>query len=170
MSEEAGEFGGQPEGRLVRLVENTLGFAAGAVLFVLMSITVVDVVGRYALSAPLPSGYELVQVGMALLVFLVLPVVTARDEEIRVDIFRRLFPARIRPALRLASKAISLVVILAFAWLLWQRAGTFQASGETTSNLRMPLAPLAAFIALSWAVSAVIVAVQIVRWRKETER
>jgi len=56
MSEEAGDIGGRPEGRLVRLVESTLGFAAGAVLFGLMSITVVDVFGRYALDAPLPAG------------------------------------------------------------------------------------------------------------------
>jgi TRAP-type C4-dicarboxylate transport system permease small subunit len=170
MSEEAGDNGGRPAGRLVRIVEDTLGLAAGAILFLLMTLTVADVVGRYALNAPLPAGYELVQVGMALLVFLVVPVVTARDEDIRVDIFRRLFPARIRPALRLASKAISLVVILGFAWLLWQRAGTFRVSGETTSNLRMPLAPLAAFVALSWAASAAIVVTQLVRWRKETER
>ncbi len=167
MSEEAEDSSGRPAGKLVRVVDDTLGLAAGIVLFGLMTITVADVVGRYALNAPLPAGYELVQVGMAILVFLVVPVVTARDEDIRVDIFQRLFPARIRPALRLASKAISLVVILAFAWLLWQRAGTFRVSGETTSNLRMPLAPLAVFVAISWAVSAVIVAVQIARWRKE---
>ena len=167
MSEEAGETGGRADGRLVRAVDGTLGLAAGIVLFGLMSITVADVAGRYALNAPLPAGYELVQAGMAILVFLVVPVVTARDEDIRVDIFQRMFPARIRPALRLASKAISLAVILGFAWLLLRRAGTFWESGETTSNLRMPLAPIAAFIAVSWAVSAVVVAVQIVRWRKE---
>ena len=167
MSEEAGDIGGRPEGRLVRLVESTLGFAAGAVLFGLMSITVVDVFGRYALDAPLPAGYELVQIGMALLVFLIVPVVTARDEDIRVDIFQRMFPARLRPALRLASRIISLAVILGFAWLLWQRAETFASSGEMTSNLRAPLAPIAAFVALSWAVSAVIVVVQLLRWRKD---
>lgn len=170
MSEEAGDSGGRPAGTLVRAVEDTLGLAAGIVLFGLMSITVADVLGRYALNAPLPAGYELVQVGMAALVFLVAPVVTARDEEIRVDIFQRMFPERIRPALRLASKAISLAVILGFAWLLLRRAGTFWESGETTSNLRMPLAPIAAFIAVSWAVSAAIVAVQIVRWRKGAPR
>lgn len=166
MSEEAGDSGGQPEGRLVRFVDGTLGLAAGAILFVLMSLTVIDVAGRYVLNAPLPAGYELVQIGMALLVFLVVPVVTARGEDIRVDIFQRMFPVRVRPALGLASKIIMLAVIVGFAWLLWKRTATFAASGETTSNLRFPLAPLAAFIALSWAISAVIVAAQLVRWRK----
>lgn len=166
MSEEAGDSG-QPEGRLVRFADNTLGFAAGVVLFLLMTLTVVDVAGRYALNAPLPAGYELVQIGMALLVFLVAPVVTARGEDIRVDIFQRMFPARMRPVLGLASKIIMLVVIAGFAWLLWKRTATFAASGETTSNLRFPLAPLAAFIALSWVISAAVVAAQLVRWRKD---
>jgi TRAP-type C4-dicarboxylate transport system permease small subunit len=165
MSEEARDSGGRPEGRLVRLLESTLGFAAGAMLFALMTITVVDVVGRYALNAPLPAGYELIQLGMALLVFLTLPILSARDEQVRVDIFERILPARVRPALRVASAAISLVVVAAFAWLLWARGSSFVASGETTSNLRLPQAPFAFFIAASWAASAAIILLRLLRWR-----
>jgi len=145
-------------------LEATLGLAAAIVLFSMMTVTLVDVVGRYAFNAPLPSGYELIQLGMALLVFLVLPILTARDEQVRIDIFQRLLPPWLRPYFRLASLALSLIVILGFAWLLWRRGASFVVSGETTSNLSMPLAPLAFFIAASWVATAIIVAVQPLYW------
>lgn len=165
MSDEFGGGGDRPLGAFATSVERILGFAASCVLFLLMTATLVDVVGRYVFNAPLPAGYEMIQIGMALLVFLVLPIVTARDEQVRIDIFQALFPARLRPFVRLASQVVSLIVIAGFAWFLVQRAGTFAASGETTSNLRVPLAPLAMFVAVAWAVAGVIVAVRIVRWR-----
>ena len=151
---------------LAGFFESTLGLAAGLVLFALMTVTVIDVAGRYLLSAPLPSGYELIQIGMALIVFAALPVITARDEQIRVEVFQLHFPRRMRGALGVISLVISLVVILGFAWLLMQRAQSFVLSEETTQNLQVPLAPLAIFMTVSWAVCAVIVVVQLATWRR----
>jgi TRAP-type C4-dicarboxylate transport system permease small subunit len=152
----------EPRSRLGATVETVLGAAASVVLFAIMTVTVVDVVGRYAFNAPLPAGYEMIQIAMAFLVFLIVPVLTLRDEDIRIDVFQNLFPRRIRPALALASKLLSLVAIVGFAWFLVRRGLSFASSGETTSNLRFPLAPLAFFIALAWAVSALVAAVQLV--------
>jgi TRAP-type C4-dicarboxylate transport system permease small subunit len=135
-------------------VEKALGAAAAFVLFAIMTVTVVDVVGRYALNAPLHGGYEMIQVGMAFLVFFMVPVLTMRDGDIRIEIFQTILPERVRPALQLVSTAISLVVIVGFCWFLLRRGMSFVSSGETTSTLRVPLAPLAFFIAASWAASA----------------
>jgi TRAP-type C4-dicarboxylate transport system permease small subunit len=150
-----------PRSHLGATVETVLGTASSVVLFAIMTITVVDVVGRYAFNAPLPAGYEMIQISMAFLVFLVVPVLTLRDEDIRIDVFQNLFPRHLRPALLLASKLVSLVVIVGFGWFLLRRGLSFASSGETTSNLRFPLAPLAFFVALSWAVSAVVAAAQL---------
>ena len=144
-------------------VETVLGAAAALVLFAIMTVTVVDVVGRYLLDAPLPAAYEMIQIGMAFLVFLVVPVLTLRDEDIRIDAFQAIFPARARPALRLASTVISLAVIVGFCWFLLRRGMSFASSGETTSNLRVPLAPVAFFIAASWAASAAVLAGRLTR-------
>ena len=155
---------------LAAAFEGTFGLAAGLVLFALMSITVVDVVGRYLLNAPLPAGYELIQIGMALIVFAALPVCTARNEQIRVEVFQLIFPRRLRARLNALSLVISLVVILGFVWLLLQRARSFFEFEETTQNLQVPLAPLAVFITASWAISALIVLVQLARWRRAVRR
>ena len=165
MAEEVPTGEEKPPGRLVARLEATLGWVAAIALFTIMSITVVDVAGRYLLNAPLPSGYELIQFGMAVLVFLTLPILTSRDEQIRIDIFERLLPAGIRPFMRALSAAISLVVLLGFAWLMWRRGVSFVESREITANLRVPLAPVAFFIAASWAVAALIVVAHLARRR-----
>jgi TRAP-type C4-dicarboxylate transport system permease small subunit len=166
MAEEIGPGESENRSKLVAGLEDTLGVAAAVVLFAMMTVTVIDVVGRYAFNAPLPSGYELIQIGMAILVFLTLPILTARDEQVRIDIFQHLFPPRMRPVLRLVNLAICLIVILGFAWFLWQRGASFTASRETTSNLRVPLAPLAFFVAAAWIAAAIMVAAQLACWRR----
>lgn len=170
MTEDAGQDAAKAPTFLAGFFESTLGLAAGLILFALMTVTVIDVAGRYLFSAPLPSGYELIKIGMALIVFAAVPVCTARDEQIRVEVFQLLFPRRTRGFLGVVSLIISLVVIAGFAWLLLQRAQSFVLSEETTSNLQVPLAPLAFFIAASWAVCAVIVVVQLLTWRRKRSR
>lgn len=166
MAEEVGPGEADNKSPVVVRLEATLGTVAALLLFATMTVTVVDVFGRYLFNAPLPAGFELIQIAMALLVFVTLPILTARDEQVRIDVFQHIFPRRLRPWLRVASEAISLVVIVGFAWLLWQRATSFASSQETTSTLRFPLAPLAFFVAAAWLAAAAIVALRLARFRR----
>ena len=166
MAEEIGPGEAENKDPTVRWLEATVGTVAALLLFGMMTITVVDVFGRYLFNAPLASGYELIQIGMAVLVFVTLPILTARDEQVRIDIFIHIFPRSVRPWLRLVSEVICLVILVAFAWFLWQRAASFVSAQETTSTLRFPLAPLAFFVAAAWLVAAAIVAVRLVRFRR----
>jgi TRAP-type C4-dicarboxylate transport system permease small subunit len=144
----------RPPNRLVAWLEATLGLAAALVLFAMMGITVVDVAGRYLLAAPLPAGYELIQFGMGACVFLVLPVVVARSENVTVEMipFRR--GPRLEYAMSAASAVISAAMLVFFGTELWARAETFRAAGEISSNLRLPLAPFAYAMSLTWFACA----------------
>jgi TRAP-type C4-dicarboxylate transport system permease small subunit len=144
----------RPPNRLVAWLEATLGLAAALVLFAMMGITVVDVAGRYLLAAPLPAGYELIQFGMGACVFLVLPVVVARSENVTVEMipFRR--GPRLEYAMAAASAVISAAMLVFFGTELWARAETFRAAGEISSNLRLPLAPFAYAMSLIWFACA----------------
>ena len=64
-------------------------------------------------------------------------------------------------AMLLVILVINLVVIVGFCWFLLRRGMSFASSGETTSTLRAPLAPLAFFIAASWAASAAAAAARV---------
>ena len=69
-----------------------LEWAGAAALAFLVVLTVVDVVGRYALSAPAPGATELTEFGVAALVFAALPAVTWRGGHVAVDLLDRFVP------------------------------------------------------------------------------
>ena len=73
--------------RLALWVSRFISSLAGVVLFFIVAVTCVDVIGRYFFNAPLYSGSELVQVSMAGVIFLSLPVMFFRHEHIIVDLF-----------------------------------------------------------------------------------
>ncbi|MEJ2623996.1 MAG: TRAP transporter large permease subunit [Pseudolabrys sp.] len=64
-------------------------FAAGT-LFALMVLRCIDVVGRYAFNAPVPGASELTGLGLALLIFATLPIVTAYGEHVSVGLLESL--------------------------------------------------------------------------------
>ncbi len=52
----------------------------------LMSITVVDVIGRYGLNHPLPGSTELTEFCLGLLIFFTLPIICRKNQHIFVDL------------------------------------------------------------------------------------
>ena len=73
--------------RLALWVSRFISSLAAIVLFFIVLVTCVDVIGRYFFNAPLYAGSELVQVSMAGVIFLSLPVMFFRHEHIVVDLF-----------------------------------------------------------------------------------
>jgi len=70
---------------LVKGLEKLLGVISAAVLFLMMIITAVDVVGRYVLNQPLPGGFEMTEMALAVLIYAALPLVSMRREHIVID-------------------------------------------------------------------------------------
>ena len=73
--------------RLALWVSRFISSLAGLVLFFIVAVTCVDVIGRYFFNSPLYAGSELVQVSMAGVIFLSLPLMFFRHEHIVVDLF-----------------------------------------------------------------------------------
>ena len=124
----------------------------------MMMVTVVDVVGRYVFNAPLPAGFELTEYLMGVLVFLALPLVSARGEHVRISLFDSRLGAA---AKRRRDRILGIVAASACALVAWPvvqlgiRMGGY---GDGTQTLGIPLAPLAFFIAASLVVSGMILA------------
>ena len=144
--------------------DRTFGLAAGVALFVLMSVGTIDVVGRYVFSAPLRGGFEYVKICMALIVFLALPSIVAREEHILVDVFESFVPRRLRRFTRFLGMAISLAVVLGLVWVTYLRASSFYDSGEQFVLFAAPLYPVAYFIFAMWIICAAIMIVQLYRY------
>lgn len=63
-----------------------LELISAIVLFLLMALTCIDVVGRYFFSHPLVGATELTEIGLALVIFSVMPIITWRSTHIVVDL------------------------------------------------------------------------------------
>jgi TRAP-type C4-dicarboxylate transport system permease small subunit len=138
-----------------RLADLVLGSMAALILFAMMSVTAVDVVGRYFLNSPLQGSYELTQLLMLSLVFAALPSVTRRTEHITVGLFENAFTGWMRPARDAVIALLVAVCAVYLAWRLYVLAGRFGAFGDTTATSRLPIAPFAYGGALSMALCAV---------------
>ncbi|MEE3266910.1 MAG: TRAP transporter small permease [SAR324 cluster bacterium] len=143
--------------------DKVLGFLAALVLMLLMIITFIDVLGRYLFSAPLPGAFELTEIMMAMLIFAGLPLVSRANQHVTVNLIVGILSPIILHFQRLITQAIMAVVLAVMAWRMWIKAEEMLEQGDETAYLLLPIAPVAFFMTLMMAVSALIVAIQFIR-------
>ncbi|MBV1839571.1 TRAP transporter small permease [Photobacterium ganghwense] len=138
-----------------RHLDRLLKRVAALLLFGLMTITCVDVVGRYFFDMPLTGSVELTELLLGSLIFATLPLITWRKEHISVDLTDSIIPTgvkRVRDALFSLAVAFSLVTI---GIKIWDLAVRSQRYGEITEYLEIPLYYFIYFLAISCWLTAV---------------
>ena len=143
-------------------LELLLNVFVAIVLFALMVLRCVDVVGRYGFNAPVPGASELTGLGLALLIFGALPIITAHREHVAVGLLEMVAGRFTRAVEQTFLLSSSLVALALMAWRLWDKAGTLASYGDGTSYLNVPLAPFCYFMSVMTAIAVVVVALQIV--------
>lgn len=149
------------EERFGRWFDRSLTITSGVPLFVLMCITVVDVVGRYVFGRPLPGGFELTEMFLAVTVFASLPLVERREEHISIDLLDYRYTALARRWRRAIVFGVCAVSMGAISWQLFSRAAGVGRDAMTTAVLLIPMAPVAYFIASMCAISALVLVVKV---------
>jgi len=139
-----------------RHLEHVLGWLAGLLLLAMMAVTVVDVVGRYFLNSPLPGAFELTELGLVLLIFAGLPLVSARDGHVNVPLLVERLGPRARAVQRGLVRLLGAALLALVAWRLWVRAGQLLDYGDRSVFLGIPLAPVAYCAALGCGLSAIL--------------
>jgi TRAP-type C4-dicarboxylate transport system permease small subunit len=129
-----------------RYAAYVLKLVAAANLFAMMALSAVDVAGRYLLNAPLPGAFEITEVMMAVLVFSVLPIVTASDEHLTIGLFEHKFKGRMRWIKGTLVSLISGTFVALATWRVWLEAGRMGEIHDRTAFLGIPLAPLVYFM------------------------
>ncbi len=125
-------------------------------LFILMVMTFCDVILRSMFNAPIEAATELTRILMAILVFSVLPMISAGKGQIAVDLtdglFSRLRLSRARDAIVYLVSGIMLFWPIQRVWILAERARDY---GDVTEYLSIPVFYVGWFIAASTAITAV---------------
>lgn len=136
-------------------LDKCLKLLTAFVLFGLMTITCVDVVGRYLFSAPLVGSVELTRLLLGCLIFSALPIITWRKEHISVDILDSFIPKKVkkfRDNIFNIAIATSLFVIGGKVWGLAERSQRYH---EITMYLEIPVYYLTYFLALTCWLTAI---------------
>lgn len=128
-------------GRSGTLLDQLLAVCASTVLAALMLLTFVDVFGRDVFSAPLPGGYELSGLLLFTLFFLGLPLVSARDEHIRVSLLDPVLTDRLRALIASLFTLAASVALLVCSAYVARNAMAVAAYGDISLYLRIPVAP-----------------------------
>jgi TRAP-type C4-dicarboxylate transport system permease small subunit len=139
-----------------RRADAVLGIAASLILFVLMTLTFVDVVGRYVFNRPVRGGFEITELLLLVLIFAGLPLVTRAGEHVTMDLIDRLLGARARDLLGRAVQASCAAIMFLVTWLMWRKAGTIAGYGDTTDVLRIAVGPFVYFMTAMIALSGLV--------------
>ena len=131
-------------------------FVACLSLFILMLMTFCDVILRSTFNAPIEAATELTRIFVAIVVFAVLPHVSALGQHISVDltdsIFTRLGLDRIRDGLVFIVCGVALYWPTQRVIVLAERARDY---GDVTEYLSIPQFYMMWFIAIATAITAV---------------
>ena len=154
-------------GRALHRAATGVAVLGGLVLFALTLLTVISVVGRVAVSAPIQGDFELVELGMAIAIFSFLPYCQIVRGNVIVD----LIMSRASPRTRALLDGIGNLLYTGIAALLTWRVALggmeIRSYHETTMVLQVPVwwgyVPAVIFLAFLTVVCAYTV------WRSAEE-
>jgi len=139
-----------------RRADAVLGIAASILLFCLMALTFADVVARYLLNRPIRGAFEITELGLLVLIFAGLPLVSHADEHVTMDFIDRMLPARAAAAWIRVVHAMCAAIMFFLTWQVWIKAGRISSYGDTTDVLRILVGPFVYFMALMIALTGLV--------------
>jgi len=144
-----------PEPNIYRWIGLTLEGIAATVLLLLVLLTCFDVAGRYLFNNSIDGAVELTQIGLAIMVFAQMPVITWRGSHVVVDLLDHILGNRIVKILGIFSVFIVSTSFYFLAVRIYQLAERSLRRGELTEYLGLPAGHIAQYIAvMSWITAA----------------
>jgi len=113
---------------------------------------------------PINGDFELVEAGMAFVIFAFIPLCQLEGGHASVDIFANRLPQRVQAFLRTVIEAVFASILVLIAWQLLQGMLSKQSSGQTTFLLQFPVW-WAYALSLTGAIAAAVVAVYVAAMR-----
>ena len=138
------------------LLEGVCGALAGLALFAIMALTLADVLGRKLFGHSLPGALELTEIGMVVLIFAALPLVSLKREHVVFDSLDPLLSPPLRRLQQRAVEGLCALTLAAMAVLMSGKAGDLAQYGDTTAQLRLPLWGFVGGMALCCGLAAAV--------------
>ncbi|TYL47693.1 TRAP transporter small permease [Marinomonas sp. IMCC 4694] len=144
-----------PEPNLYRWIGVVLEGVSAIVLLFIVLLTCGDVVGRYFFNNSIDGAVEMTQLGLAIMVFAQMPVMTWRGSHVVVDLLDAVLGKRVIKVLGIFSVFIVSTSFYFLALRIFQLAERSIRRGELTEYLELPAGYIAQYIAvMSWLTAA----------------
>lgn len=126
----------------MKTIVTAISLLAGFLMFLLMLLTLLDVLGRNLLNIPFPGATELTEIMLALMSFLLFPIVALSDKNIIADLADS-FNSRLLDEMKyLLTACLGCLFFAIISWRLWILGSNAAAYGDATPSLNIPLAPI----------------------------
>lgn len=118
----------------------TLETISCVVIFIMMVLTFIDVIGRYAFHKPIFGGTEIIGALLALTIFSGMGVINARDDHIAVELFEDPFRRMLTPVVyEIVVQVFSVAAMTLIAVVLFEHAWESYHIRKLTTVLEMPV-------------------------------
>jgi TRAP-type C4-dicarboxylate transport system permease small subunit len=153
--------------RVVRALLALLRVVAGVLLVCSVALNFANIIGRYFFHSSISWAEETMLFLMVGCVFLGSGPVAWSGRHIRMDVFVRLMPAKIREALELLTELVFLATAIVLVIFAWPTIRQLIAFDQRSLAADIPLAIPQAMIPIGLSVMAFLVAVRLItgRWR-----
>jgi len=141
--------------RRLGIASTLMSYLGVIALFVMMVITMADVVGRYVFNSPILGVFELTEFLVLILVFSFIAYTQADNGHVSVDFLVTHLPRRFRTIVELFNRSACLALMALIAYMGFQRALEMKQVGETSLNLGIPAYPFVLFLVLGCLVACV---------------
>ena len=132
-----------------------LAWLSGLIAFFVMSVTFIGVVMRYGLRSPLMGGFEMIEIGMGLIVFTALPLMVRRRGNISVTVLVDKLPENVLRVTGFISDIAGMALMGFIAWRGWLQGERLLTYGEVTMELRVPKGLIAQCMSTLLVIAAV---------------
>lgn len=151
----------QPTSPRNGLLELLLRGCIAIIMLSMVTVTMVDVMGRYIFSIPLYGGYEMIRVLTGLAIFTALPLATRHEAHVNISMLDFLFHGYGRKIRRIIILSLGAMIIAGIAFQLWDQGKRISHTGQVLGVLEIPLGTVAFAFSL-FAVLTVVVYVLMV--------
>lgn len=132
-----------------------LAFPANIALFVMMMITMTDIVGRSLFNAPIMGSIEVTQIALAIMIVCAFPLVIRDEAHISVDLLDAWVPRWLVPWRQLCIHLMAVVALSLLTWQIYKYADRAFRYGDVTEFLRVPRGYILSTMTLMGGVSVV---------------
>jgi len=137
--------------KIVASVSNILNNIAMVVLFIMMSLTAVDVFFRYFFNRPIAGSYELTEFMMVILVSFGLARCAVERGHVNVDLIITRFSKKTQTIITGITSLLSLALSVLITWQSFIHIEDIFQSKLKTPVLLIPVYPFVAFVGIGFA-------------------